>query len=110
MPPGQSSARERDRATQGSINPIWWHYACATVVAGVVLGNVLRWSFLGTSFATLGERDEEPDIAVNRVDWADPYHCSALLNTGRWLDPGEYNNWQPNGQSSLGSVDVELEQ
>ena len=35
------------------------------------------------------------------VDWADPYHCASLLNTGRWLDPGEHSNWQPDGKLPL---------
>jgi len=47
MPPGQT--RGREKAVQSNVDPIWWHYACATLVVGVVLGNLLRWSFLGQS-------------------------------------------------------------
>lgn len=31
------------------------------------------------------------------VDASDPYHCKALLQTGRWLDGTNYQNWQPDG-------------
>ncbi|KAG0149728.1 hypothetical protein CROQUDRAFT_104872 [Cronartium quercuum f. sp. fusiforme G11] len=31
------------------------------------------------------------------LDREDPYHCHALLRTGRWLDGTHYQNWQPDG-------------
>ncbi|EGG08914.1 uncharacterized protein MELLADRAFT_22930, partial [Melampsora larici-populina 98AG31] len=31
------------------------------------------------------------------IDASDPYHCKALLQTGRWLDGKNYQNWQPDG-------------
>ncbi|MBW0530135.1 hypothetical protein O181_069850 [Austropuccinia psidii MF-1] len=31
------------------------------------------------------------------IDWSDPFHCNALLNSGRWLDGSNHKNWQPDG-------------
>ena len=95
-----SASTTRAQASSARLNPAWINYACGTLLAAVVLGNTLRWAFIGMFYLStvLEERLQADD---KDIDWADPYHCSSLLNSGKWLDPGIYNNWQPEGQYDL---------
>lgn len=91
-----TTATSRASATQARINPIWYQWVSATVLAAVIAGNVLRWAFLGETPGP-GSRHYLHWVP----DWSDRHHCSALLNSGEWMDPGKHSIWQPEGTSSI---------